>query len=265
MAYRILLAEDDASVLKMTKVRLEHAGYQVVSAIDGQDVLDQVTSHGPVDLILLDLNMPKLNGLQVCQRLKANPQTATIPVIIFSAAETYQTKMTDICMDLGANDWIVKPFRSQELLAKIQQVIQGQEQVQARASAKTGKPVRVLVVDDDPTIHEYFANALPATEFQMVSASSGKEAIAAVKAAPCLLAFVDVVMPDMDGVTTLKELLVVQPRLPVIMMTGHKIEDIETIAFHAGATDFLAKPLGQEGHVLAAIERVMRKQPRNVV
>jgi CheY-like chemotaxis protein len=259
MGYRILLAEDDPSVLKMTKLRLEHAGYQVVPAVDGQDALDQVASHGPVDLILLDLNMPKLDGLQVCQRLKANAETAKIPVIIFSASETYQAKMTDLCLELGANDWIAKPFRSQELLGKIQQVIQGHEHARAHVTAKAGEPVRVLVVDDDPAIHAYFTSILPAAQFQIVAVKSGQEAIAAVKQAPCFLAFVDVVMPGIDGLATMKELLKAQPRLPVIMMTGHQIEDIATIALHAGASDFLAKPLGQTGDVLAMIERVRQR------
>jgi CheY-like chemotaxis protein len=250
---RILLADDDPSILKMTKLRLEHEGYEVVVASDGEEVLTQVAASGAIDLILLDLKMPKLNGLETCKRLKANPATAPIPIIIFTASETFVEHLTDLCCELGATDCLKKPFRSQELLEKIGKVIDNERLAHPR---KADEKLRVLVVDDDRAVHDLLRHALPATTFEVVAVESGREAIAAVKAAAFYVAFVDVVMSEMDGLATLKALLAEQPHLPVVMMTGYEVEDMVTLARQFGALDCLYKPFDEHASkILQAIER----------
>ena len=120
---RILIAEDDPSILKMTKLRLEHEGYAVVSALDGEEALRQAAREFPIHLILLDIKLPKLDGYTVCQRLKDQPQTETIPVIVFSASENELQRLADRCIDVGAADWIKKPFRTKDLLDKIHRAL----------------------------------------------------------------------------------------------------------------------------------------------
>ena len=116
---RILLAEDDASVLKMTTLRLQHEGFEVVVAMDGEQAVKNASSGNPVDLILIDVKMPKLDGLQVCKQLKNSPTTAKIPIIVFTASMAQWQQLADRCVELGVTDWLKKPFRSQELLSKI--------------------------------------------------------------------------------------------------------------------------------------------------
>ncbi len=116
---RILIGEDDQSILKMTTLRLEHEGYAVVTATNGEEVLHQVKEAPSVDLILIDIKMPRLNGYQVCQQLKSQPDTAGIPVIIFSASESQLQHLANRCIEVGASDWIKKPFRTKDLLEKI--------------------------------------------------------------------------------------------------------------------------------------------------
>ncbi len=255
MPGRILLADDDPSVRKMTQVRLEHAGYEVVTAKDGEEVLQQVASDGAIDLILLDLSMPRLNGLEVCQRLKAQPSTAAIPIIILSASDTFLERLADLCLELGAIDWIAKPFRSPDLLAKIQHVMDAHAPVHPMQATRR---MRVLVVDDDRGVHELLTQALPVHDVEVVAVSSGREAVAAVTTNSFSVALVDIIMPGMDGLETLKALLAIQPQLPVIMMTGYQVEDLVSLALHFGAVDFLRKPFESE-RVLNALERV-RKQ-----
>ncbi len=116
----ILLAEDDPAVLKMTKLRLEHEGYHVTVVTDGQQALDRVSEDGiVVNLILLDVRMPKLDGFQVCQQLKKQPATKQIPIIVFTASESNMRHLANRCMELGVTDWLKKPFHSDELMAKI--------------------------------------------------------------------------------------------------------------------------------------------------
>lgn len=122
MSRRILLAEDDLSVVKMTKLRLEHEGFEVVVAKDGEEALDEAAGL-KIDLILLDVRMPKLDGFEVCQRLKADTHTAKIPIIVFTASTARWSQMADRCIELGVVDWLKKPFRSQDLLDKIRRAL----------------------------------------------------------------------------------------------------------------------------------------------
>lgn len=116
---RILICEDDLSILKMTKVRLEHEGYDVVTATTGEEVPGAVEEAYPIHLVLLDIKLPKLSGYDVCRLLKQRPATAEIPIIVFTASESQLQRLADRCIEVGATDWIKKPFRTKELLEKI--------------------------------------------------------------------------------------------------------------------------------------------------
>ena len=120
---RILLVEDDASVLKLTKARLEFEGFEVVTAMDGEEAVRLTTTDGHLDLILLDLKLPKLDGVGVCTRRKANPATAAIPIIIFTASSARWQELADRCTELGIAGWLRKPFQSEELLEKIRRAL----------------------------------------------------------------------------------------------------------------------------------------------
>ena len=125
---RILLVDDELPVLKVTALRLEHEGYEVVTAIDGEEALEKVLSQEKnMDLILLDLKLPKLNGFQVCERLKKNPEASKIPIIVFTASSASWQQLTDQCVDLGIADKIRKPFQTKELLSKIRRAM-GEEE-----------------------------------------------------------------------------------------------------------------------------------------
>lgn len=124
---RILIAEDDPSVLKTTRLRLEHEGYMVVSATDGEEALQRATLV-PVHLILLDIKLPKMNGYDVCRTLKRLPGLADVPVIIFTASESQIQYLANRCIEVGATDWIKKPFRTLDLMAKIHRALGEEEE-----------------------------------------------------------------------------------------------------------------------------------------
>ena len=120
---RILLAEDEPSIRKMTTLRLEFEGYEVIAAADGDEAVRQAQAQLPIHLILLDIKLPKRNGYEICEFLKRQPATAGIPVIIFTASESESQRLADRCIEVGASGWIKKPFRTQELLDKIHHVL----------------------------------------------------------------------------------------------------------------------------------------------
>ena len=120
---RIVLAEDDPLILKTTKLRLEHAGFEVVPATDGEEALRRAAGHGVIDLFLLDVKLPKLDGYEVCQRLKHDPATAKTPIIIVTGSAAHLVHLANRCRELGVTDWLVKPFRSEELIETVRRAL----------------------------------------------------------------------------------------------------------------------------------------------
>lgn len=113
---RILLVDDEPSVVKIVGKRLEVEGFDVLIAMDGQEGLMKAQSERP-DLIILDLMLPKLNGYELCSKLKQDARYQKIPVIMFTAKAKEQDEQ--LGMECGANAFVRKPFRAQELLEHI--------------------------------------------------------------------------------------------------------------------------------------------------
>ncbi len=110
------MAEDDPDSRDLVEHLLKHAGYQVLSAEDGEGVFD-ILEHQTPSLFLLDCNMPKLGGLEVCQRLKANPRLSDIPVIFLTVLSAPEDKVRGF--EVGGADYVTKPIEKLELLARI--------------------------------------------------------------------------------------------------------------------------------------------------
>jgi diguanylate cyclase (GGDEF)-like protein len=113
----ILIVDDKLDNLRVLSTILTEEGYQVRKALNGQMALIACQTKQP-NLILLDINMPEMNGYEVCERLKANPETSNIPVIFISVLDGVTDKIKGI--NLGAVDYITKPFQFQELVARIE-------------------------------------------------------------------------------------------------------------------------------------------------
>jgi len=127
MKKRILLADDEVLVVKVTKFRLEHEGFEVLIAADGEEALKCAFANEGLDLILLDIKMPKLDGFQVVKKLKENPSTAKIPVILFTASSVRWKNLIGKCTELGVADLLRKPFESKELAERIRRVLKKEE------------------------------------------------------------------------------------------------------------------------------------------
>jgi len=117
---RVLIIEDDLAVRRMTSMIFQHAGYQVHEAEDGPEGLEKVRQVKP-DLIILDVMMPKMSGLEVCSQLRANPATARLPIIITSAKGQVSDRV--VGLQAGADDYVIKPVDSRELLARAEAVL----------------------------------------------------------------------------------------------------------------------------------------------
>lgn len=117
---KILLVEDEEKLARFIELELTHEGYQVEKAFDGRAGLD-AAEQGTYDLMLLDIMLPGLNGLEVLRRLR---RTTSMPVIILTARDAVMDKVTGL--DMGADDYITKPFSIEELLARIRVALRKQ-------------------------------------------------------------------------------------------------------------------------------------------
>ncbi len=114
---RILVVDDELSIIKFLRANLEAAGYEVLAAMDGTEALQTFEMELP-DLVILDIMMPKLDGFEVCRRLR---EWSQVPVIMLSARGDVGDKVK--CLDLGADDYITKPFGAGELIARVRAVM----------------------------------------------------------------------------------------------------------------------------------------------
>ncbi|MFQ5867778.1 MAG: PleD family two-component system response regulator [bacterium] len=112
----VLLVDDEPDISKTVVFRLKKAGYQIITAENGKTGLELARKERP-DLILLDLRVPVMDGCEVCQRLKSDDNFKEIPVIFLTASMV--DKITDKIKEFGAEDYIIKPFESEELLNKV--------------------------------------------------------------------------------------------------------------------------------------------------
>jgi len=117
MAKRILIVDDEPRYLRLLDANLRTEGYEVVTAQDGQQAIETFSTQ-PIDLILLDIMMPRLDGFATCQRIR---EFSSVPIVILTAKGEEQDRVRGL--DLGADDYLVKPFSATELLARVRAVL----------------------------------------------------------------------------------------------------------------------------------------------
>jgi two-component system response regulator MprA len=117
MNERILIIEDDEAILRVLRRALSYEGYRVDTAPDGESGLNQARDYHP-DLVILDWMLPGMDGLEVCQRLRAG---GSVPVLMLTAKDTLQDRVQGL--DAGADDYMVKPFELDELLARVRALL----------------------------------------------------------------------------------------------------------------------------------------------
>lgn len=120
MAKKILLVDDERNLNDIVAMRLKCNNYEVITAYDGQDGLDKARKENP-DLIIMDLMLPKMDGYKVCGLLKKDSRYSRIPIIMFTARA--QEEDMDMAKEVGADDYIVKPFDAEALLTKVKELL----------------------------------------------------------------------------------------------------------------------------------------------
>jgi two-component system OmpR family response regulator len=164
---RVLIADDEPNIREVISFALERAGYATVTARNGSEALQQVR-RGPVDLIVLDIGMPEMDGLEVCRQIR---KTSEVPILFLSARDEEIDRI--LGLEIGGDDYVTKPFSTRELVARINVILKRARGGEKRPQALSHGSVRL-----DAARHAvWFGDApitLTALEFEILSAFLGR-------------------------------------------------------------------------------------------
>ncbi len=234
----VLIIDDDPMVHQLLRGHLMDGAFDVLSATDGVEGLSIAKDKRP-SVILLDLHLPKLDGWGVLARLKGDPQTANIPVIILSVEEQRARGFS-----FGACDYLVKPVEPDMLVSVVKKSI--------RPDAGD-----VLVVDDDAATRELVSRSLRRVGFTTVEAANGEEALLRARVVSPAMVVLDLLMPGTDGFEVLRTLRSEGNQVPILVLTGKVLSLDEARTLKDGVSHVLAK-----GGV--AIDELVREAKRLV-
>ena len=240
----VLVVDENRNIRRALRYQLERRGYGVEEAATGSEALDRLRAV-PVDLITLDLIMPLMDGHDILQVLREDPDMKDIPILIVSTVEGPRTDLR-----MGANGFLSKPFREEALIRQVSNLL---------GEAKRS----VLVVDDNPGIRETLRTRLAAAGHTVHVAADGEEAVAFLREQVPGLVILDVVMPRMDGYEVLRWIRN-QPQtrdLPVIILSAYSLSSATADLLELGIQAFVSKPEGVDS-LMERIDEVLAPQAR---
>jgi len=230
---RTLVAEDDKVLWRSVEACLKRCGFKAEFTRDGEDVVEMACESKP-DLILLDWELPGMQGIDVLNELKSKAETERIPVFMLTGRESIGD--LEKAFESGADDYIIKPL-GMSTLGKV--VKDRWKKHQKKRS------VRTLVIEDDEILYKAIESSLRRSGFEATIVPDGPSGIQTARKMKPELILLDWQLPGMEGTEVLAELKRDggTKRTPVFMLTGRElISDLEQ-AFDSGADDYIIKPL----------------------
>ena len=241
----VLCVDDDEGVITLFRRYLSKRGYRVVGLSDSAAVLEKVRQLKPF-AITLDVMMPKKDGWQVIQELKADPDTRHIPVIMCTIISEKEYGIS-----LGATDYLVKPILEDDLLSALERLDRDQDRH------------RVLVVDDQAESRSLLRRMIESRPgYEVLEASGGLEAIRLVREEQPHIIVLDLMMPDIDGFAVLESVKADEATrsIPIIVVTAKDLTQEERDMLNRGVEALLQKGLYEQqellADVVAALERI---------
>jgi DNA-binding response OmpR family regulator len=246
--YKIFIIEDDEIVAQVYKDKLEAEGYRVQVAHDGESGYSRLSDFGP-DLLLLDMLVPKLAGVDLLRKLRGEDAFKDLPIIAFSGSD-------EILADakrLGATSVLSKvEYVPNQIVARITEAIAatrkvGESETLLLRALEEWVPTagRVLVVEDDPIMMQLVKDVMEEEGFSVVSAQDGGEAYRILEKDHNFIAGIfDVRMPSIQGTDLLRYMQTEKRlmRIPVLMMTSDQSAATQAESLSAGAAIFMPKP-----------------------
>jgi chemosensory pili system protein ChpA (sensor histidine kinase/response regulator) len=278
----VLIVDDSITVRELLSMTFGKAGYRVEQARDGQDAWDKLRSGLPCDIIFCDIEMPRIDGLDLLERLSQDEELRQIPIAMLTSRGAERHRK--VAAERGASGYFTKPYLEDVLLDAAERMIQGdvllEGSIRTQWAAKPKAPptptpdpvvtapiaaqpeqqAQVLIIDDSVTVRSLLSMTFEKAGYEVEQARDGKEAWEQLKGGlrPDLI-FCDIEMPRMDGLEllgTIYEDADLQ-RIPVAMLTSRGAERHRKVAAERGASGYFTKPYVEQD-LLAAADRIRR-------
>lgn len=285
--YTVLVIDDDPTNVEVLRSQLDHAGFNVLTATNGQEAFEVINGY-EVDVILCDVMMPGVDGYTFAMRMREHENLQDTPLIFVSAKDQKQDVVKGY--SAGGVEYLVKPVAHDELLMKVRALVGLRQRSRERyippgaigrtdhvydveqekddqfTNIRKGNGETILVVDDEPINIEVLKAQLRLHDYRVVTAANGPEALKLIESEPPDLVLLDLMMPKMSGFRVcqiLREKMRLR-ELPVIMLTAKSHIYDKVYGLNIGANDYVVKPFYLDElltriHVLLNIASLQRK------
>ena len=274
MTARVLVVDDIPSNIKLLEARLVAEYFDVVSASNGQEALARIAEQEP-DIVLLDVMMPGMDGFEVCRRIKTNPKTAHLPVVMVTALD--QTSDRVAGLDAGADDFLTKPVDEAALFARVRSLVRPKimtDELRMREATGSGMGLgdpaatlsesapsgKILLIEDRPEAASLFASALGNTH-TLIHLERFEEALAHARAGEFDLIIVSLSLRGFDGLRLCSQLrsLPEARNAPILVLVSEADKRKLNQALEMGVNDYLTRPIDRN-ELVARVRTQLRKK-----
>lgn len=242
--YSLLLVDDEEADRLLLTRRLEQAEYVITGAENGSAAID-IMRLERFDLVLLDMNMPVMDGLTTLDAIKSDPILRKTPVMMLTANHTREQVIH--CLTLGAADYLIKPVNPIELRQRVRRCLEhnlARIEPTMRVESTDLSGAGVLIVDDEPLNLMLLERRLSQAGYRALSALGGREALEALENEAVDAVLLDINMPEVNGMEVLSSIRANEKwkTLPVLMLSADGQQETIDQCYQLGANDFLVKP-----------------------
>lgn len=231
----VLLVDDMPLIGRMIDREITELGYKLIMVTNVSDAMVQLAAYGPhIECILLDWHLPGMNGIDWLRHIKGIENYAKIPVVMLTSNSTKQHIVAAFAS--GCEQYLIKPFNMDDLKAKVGEVINNRR-----------RKKQIMIVDDSNVVLLMLKQMLKKQGYEVCAiARNGVEAIQMYSETRPDLVFMDVNMPEMDGLTAVKGMKEVQKNVRIILISGQITPEREAEAESLGVRAFLKKPFDEQ-------------------
>ena len=274
MTARVLVVDDILSNVKLLEAKLTAEYFEVMTAFNGLECLSKMEQAIP-DIVMLDVMMPGMDGFEVCRRIKSNPRTAHVPVVMVTALDQPSDRVAGL--DAGADDFLTKPVDDAALFARVRSLVRLKmmtDELRMRESTGQGMGLidpaetftensqsgRILVIEDRAESVAWFSSAL-SSGHQVASADTFEEALVRVKGGDFDLIIVSLGMRGFDGLRLCSQLrsLPEGRHVPILVVVSDGDRRKLTQALEMGVNDYLTRPV-DKNELVARVRTQLRKK-----
>ncbi len=276
MTARILVVDDIPANVKLLEARLLAEYYDVVTATNGADAIE-TCENGKVDVVLLDVMMPHMDGFEVCRRLKSDPATSHIPVVMITALDDVSDRIRGL--EVGADDFLTKPANDLQLMTRVKSLVRlkmltdelrlrasttrniGIEELLSRRQPSEDTPPRVLLIDERPSSYERIQSMLR-SKMELDVATDPHAAFFQAAEAPYECVIVSTAFADYDALRLCSQFRTFDRTrsLPIILLADPGEEKRVIRGLELGINDYLMRPIDQQELLARLRTQVKRKR-----